>query len=316
MFCNGGISTVFFNFHEYKMNKIIIFGRLEFLNKRGINLAKDSYIRFCEKTAKGDIIYSPESIFGEEPEEAEIDFLHIDFPMNRTEAEERRVTNTIDGLKTLLEYAVAGMIDVFVRRNGDFFEQTKLEVRSGKSPAKAYNKGIELFEQEEYEGAILKFDRAIAKYENFSWAYNQRGLAYMELKKYDEALADFEKCKELYPHLPSPYLGIAQIQKIKGNSSAAVDNCLKAIKNSIPLQPGYWICSLFQAEILIEYLEKEHFSSEQEAENYYKTASYICQRYDYKLKSLGNNITSYYPSRETLTSLQDRLKAVEELSAA
>jgi tetratricopeptide (TPR) repeat protein len=56
---------------------------------------------------------------------------------------------------------------------------------------KSYNLGIDQFQQNDFEGAIASFGKAIELKEGFTKAYLNRGSAYMEMEKYSEAIQDF-----------------------------------------------------------------------------------------------------------------------------
>ncbi|MFT5860745.1 MAG: tetratricopeptide (TPR) repeat protein, partial [Flavobacteriaceae bacterium] len=57
--------------------------------------------------------------------------------------------------------------------------------------AKSYNSGIDKFKSNNFEGAVSDFTKAIELADGFYSAYLNRGSAYMELKKYSEAISDY-----------------------------------------------------------------------------------------------------------------------------
>ena len=74
---------------------------------------------------------------------------------------------------------------------------TKKEVISDQD---LFNKGLELFDQEEYEKSIIKFSEAIELNSNNAEPYYWRGNVYHSLNKYDQAIEDYNKAIELDPN--------------------------------------------------------------------------------------------------------------------
>jgi tetratricopeptide (TPR) repeat protein len=75
-----------------------------------------------------------------------------------------------------------------------------VSVRDLKIPGKArnaYNKGTQRFEQRDWSGSVVEFQRAIAAYKDFYEAYYKIGLADLELQLGKEAEAAFRKSIEL-----------------------------------------------------------------------------------------------------------------------
>ena len=62
-----------------------------------------------------------------------------------------------------------------------------------------FNKGVTLFENGDYRGAIAAFDRAIAINPSMCEAWNNRGLSFIQLKEYEGALLSFNKALSLNP---------------------------------------------------------------------------------------------------------------------
>jgi tetratricopeptide (TPR) repeat protein len=54
-------------------------------------------------------------------------------------------------------------------------------------------------------GALLEYDRAIAKKADFVDAYLRRGMTYLAMKRLPEAVSDFSKVIEFDAHIPSAY---------------------------------------------------------------------------------------------------------------
>ena len=50
-----------------------------------------------------------------------------------------------------------------------------------------------------YDEALKDYDKAIELDPNYTFAYNNRGLAFYKLDKFEEALKDYDKAIELDP---------------------------------------------------------------------------------------------------------------------
>ena len=292
------------------MSRVIVFGRIDYKNKRSINFARDEYIRHAETKAKGDMVFRPEQIFGEDLE-AELDMLHIEFPRNIHEAHGKTLTNTINLFEVLLQFAIAGRIDAFVLEPGELPKQRVLMVNNDKSTVHAYAAGMEAFEEGRYADAIGPFTDAVESYGKHVWALNARGDAYFELGELEKAEADYKAARDIYPDLPNPHLGLAKIAHARGQRAATIDGCDRAMKGSIPHQPGYWICALFKAEVLLDSIEQGK-TDELERESYLNNVRQIIERYESKLRQLGDARSEHYPTPESLEKLEARYEALSK----
>ena len=68
-----------------------------------------------------------------------------------------------------------------------------------------FEEGIRLYYQQDYTGAVDKFNKAVQLNPNFSESYYNRGVAYYFLKNYNAAIADFNKYIELNPNDADAY---------------------------------------------------------------------------------------------------------------
>jgi len=297
------------------MNRVIIFGRIEYKNKRSITLARAEFIRFAETIAKFDLSYKPEVLFGEDPEE-EIDFLHIELKREVHEATDKTLSHTLSSLEKLLAYAMAGRIDVFILEAGELPRQKILQVDNDKSAVHAFNAGMEAVDEKRWEDAIGPLTDAIDSFPRHPWAYNARGHAYLEMGDLEKAEADLKVSKEMYPALPSHHLGLARISHARNERSATIDNCDRAMKGSIPHQAGHWISALFKAEVLLDIVENGKASSPDEAQSFLSVTRSLLERYASKLRQLGVARSEHYPTPEDLAKLQKRYEQmVEEVAA-
>lgn len=298
------------------MNRVIFFGRIHYKNSRSANLAKDAFIRYAETIAKGDLMYKPEDLFGEEPAEQTFDELFLDFPRkSHDEVSDKTVAHTTQSMETLLQFAMAGRVDCFVITAGELPRQVTRTVDNDKSTAQYYGEGYEAYERGAYEEVVPLMTSAIKSFKNHPWAYDARGLAQLELGNLEEAEADLRKARELYPAAPSPHLGLARIFARRKEYSAAMDSCEKAMAGSIPHQPGYWITALFSSEVMIDRLTDDiGVLSEAEIELYRKSIKQTLDRYQMKLRQLGKDRSAFYPSPERLAELQNRFEQLSQLA--
>lgn len=67
------------------------------------------------------------------------------------------------------------------------------------------NRGLSYHELQKYEAALIDFDQALNLDPSLAATYNNRGNAYTKLERYDEALADFDQSISLDPTLAQSY---------------------------------------------------------------------------------------------------------------
>ena len=67
--------------------------------------------------------------------------------------------------------------------------------------------GNKLAYAKNYNGAIKLFSEAIELKPDWSWPYNNRGIAYYYLKQYERALRDFNKALEINPNYTNAKIG-------------------------------------------------------------------------------------------------------------
>jgi tetratricopeptide (TPR) repeat protein len=112
-----------------------------------------------------------------------------------------------------------------------------VSVRDLKIPGKArnaYNKGTQRFEQRDWSGSVVEFQRAIAAYKDFYEAYYKIGLADLELQLGKEAEAAFRKSIELSEGRFAPALfGLG----LTLGDAKQFDDALAFIRSGLTLEP-------------------------------------------------------------------------------
>jgi stress-induced-phosphoprotein 1 len=103
-----------------------------------------------------------------------------------------------------------------------------------KLAAEAKDKGNKFFSAKQYDQAIDWYTKAIGYDPNDSTFYSNRSAAYLGLRKFNEALADGEKCISLQPKWVKGYYrkGLALM------SLGRYDEAAKAFKKGIECEPN------------------------------------------------------------------------------
>jgi len=98
-----------------------------------------------------------------------------------------------------------------------------------------FNRGNELGQLRRYDEAIADFSKAIAA-NPFDFMYGNRGTAYYFLGKYQEALRDYDRAIALNPDNPNSYDGRALTYRALGNFVAAQEDFRKSCELGLCLQ--------------------------------------------------------------------------------
>ena len=91
---------------------------------------------------------------------------------------------------------------------------------------KSYNhylKGQELFQKGDYEGALKSYKKALDIDPIFAFAWDNLGLTYRKLEKYDLALEAYNKSLELIPNGFMPLQNIPVIYELQKNYDKAIE---------------------------------------------------------------------------------------------
>ena len=101
-----------------------------------------------------------------------------------------------------------------------------------------FEKGVEAFEQKDFDSAVTNLTKAIEGNPTSPAAYFYRGLAYREMREYDKAIADFSEAIRLKP-APAPCYGNrGMVYFEKKEFEKAVKDLNEAVrldpKNAIP----------------------------------------------------------------------------------
>ena len=104
--------------------------------------------------------------------------------------------------------------------------------------AELHTRGRELLAQEKFPEAIKLLSEAIKLDPELTLAYNARGFAYLRLKRYALARADFDKAIRQNPMYINAYTNRAALRKLTGDvaGSAADRSKARILERSEPAQ--------------------------------------------------------------------------------
>lgn len=84
---------------------------------------------------------------------------------------------------------------------------------------------------ENIDNALKEFSLAIEKAPDYAEAYSNRGAAFMQQRKYNKALEDLKKAKELKPDSPSICYNLACLYSLTGDVDFGLDELDAALAN-------------------------------------------------------------------------------------
>lgn len=226
--------------------KIILSGHLEFGSDRTFELALSMFLQRAETYYKNDILLKPEEVFISEKS-------MLDVPRSIINtAAEKSWRNTVHLLDTIAQYAIAGNIGAWKLDNGALVEHAFIEPKGDKSAVQSFLRGRELLTQGQQSEAKDALSSAIEKYTRNALAYERRGYVNYKLGNVGDALYDFTKSIDIYPHSPDAYMGRAIVNLHQKNYAAAAADLDMAIRTSIPHQPIHWRARRMKGECHVE----------------------------------------------------------------
>jgi len=222
--------------------KTIFKGRLEFGSPKSYEKVLKMYQHRVENYYKSDILLVEEDIFDEATSALSV-------PRFITQGTEKSWKNTFSLLEYIAQFAVAGNFVAWMTNEGKIMHHGVVEPQSDKVAVQANLKGRDLMEEHGKESeAKAALSKAIEKYERHALAYERRGQVNLILKNYEDAMYDFTKSIDFAFGHPEPYLGRARVYIHKDDFKGAIADLEQAIKNSIPLQPIYWVARRLKAD--------------------------------------------------------------------
>ncbi len=215
--------------------KTIVQGRLEFDKQR----AYDQALRMYRHRLEG--YYNLNLIFKEEEEIFNDDKLAIEIGRTVMQTTIKYWQNTVDMIRYLAQFAIAGEIGMWIVDNGRVIEHYHIAPDSEKSVVRAFKKGKKLSETKGKENeAIKSLNKAIRKYDKHSQAYERRGYVNFLLENYDDAEYDFTKAIKFDQNNPYAYYGRANVYLQSNAFKKAIDDLEKATRCAVAHQAVYW----------------------------------------------------------------------------
>lgn len=231
--------------------KSIFSGRLEFGTLRSYQQVIKMFEHRKENYYKSDIMFELEDIFSEEE-------AALDIPRHISQVQEKSWRNTVNLLKNIAQYAVAGDLSAWLTEDGNVLREAHIEPDSDKTAVKAFRKGRELINETGKEAEAKEaLSRAIDKFERHSTAYERRGYVNYRLRNYEDAMYDYNKSIDIDPRNAEAFLGRAFVYIAQNNFQKAIVDFQEIFKVSIPLQPIYWKARRIKAECHFKLNETE-----------------------------------------------------------
>lgn len=112
---------------------------------------------------------------------------------------------------------------------GEPSQEVKAHLKQGMSYVSVAKGNPRTF-HENIENAINEFSLAITKDPSYAEAYSNRAVAYMMEKKYNKALDDLKKAKELKPDSASIRYNLASVHSLMGNTDYGMDELDAALE--------------------------------------------------------------------------------------
>ncbi len=106
-----------------------------------------------------------------------------------------------------------------------------IENEPEKVPHAYNNRGIAYADMKEYDQAIADYNKAIELNPRNFFAYNNRGIAYFYKGRYDQAIADYNKSIEINPKYDIVYYNMACLYSTRNNNEEACKWLRKSIEN-------------------------------------------------------------------------------------
>jgi len=284
--------------------KSILQGRIEFGNQKSYDKVFKMFEYRTETYYKNDIIMTQEEAF--DPV-----VLSLEVPRYVGQHTEKSFRNTVSLLQYCAQFAISGEIRAWQTDNGKILRYAYIEPESDKAAVINFRKGKELVGTDgKEEEALDALSKAIEKYNRHAYAYEKRGEVNFTLKKYHDALRDFNKCLAIDPTIPDAYLGKANIAIHNEEYQEAITNLQLATKKSIALQTIFWKSKRLKAEchIKLEEYDKAEADLKLLTNRKFKTD-------DPNYKWRKQNMNMYGKVLAELERYKEAIKVFEEVEA-
>ena len=167
-----------------------------------------------------------------------------------------------------------------------------------KEPTPVYNLGVLLFNNQQYDEAIVNFKKALELNPNLINAYNYLGRAFNQKKQFNEAIAFFQKAIQINPTDPTAYINLGILLQNMNQHEKAIE-CFRAALRFIP--------NLYQAYDYLGLLLTMDDNIE-EAVKCYQSSLVINPNSEMALANLGNLIARQGKLNEAVNYYQRALQ--------
>ena len=282
--------------------KTIMQGKIEFGTQKAFDMAVKMYISRAESYYKSDVLFEQEEIFF--PED-----LSLFIPRLVKQVYGKSFRNTSALLEYVVQFGVSGEMDIWQLEEGKILHFKHLEPSSDKAAVQSYIKGKNLVDQKgKEEEAIKALDKAIEKYDRHAQAYERRGKVNLKLKKYHDALRDYNKCLALDPNNPYAHFGKAMVLLQDKKKEEALDSFQLAIAKSVALQHIHWKARRLKG--------KTHFELKHYEKADFELKLFTKRKFPEDSPSYLWNRQGHVLYGKTLVALERYNEAVEQFDAA
>ena len=200
----------------------------------------------AENYYKSDVILDADEVFDE-------DLLVLSVPRYVGTNLEKSWKNAVALLEYCAQFAISGEMGAWQTDSGKIINSAHIEPESDKAVVIQFRKGKKLADETGKEQeAIEALTKAIEKYNKHAQAYERRANVNVALKKYHDAMRDYNKCLKLDDTIPDAYYGRARIHILNGDTEKAISDLELTLKKSIALQPVYWAARRVKADCHIK----------------------------------------------------------------
>lgn len=119
-------------------------------------------------------------------------------------------------------------------------KKSENSVSNKKKALEYYEEGQKLDQNEKYDLAIVQYNRAVKSDPNFAFAWDNMGLCYRKLNRFEEAIKCYKKSLEIEPKGTMPLQNIAVAYEYLKDYKAASETYLKIIQNNPEDAEGYY----------------------------------------------------------------------------
>ena len=116
----------------------------------------------------------------------------------------------------------------------------KILFQNKKKAKEYYSQGQKYSEKEQYELAVVQYNKAVKNDPNFAFAWDNMGLCYRKLNRYEEAIKCYKKSLEIEPKGTMPLQNMAVAYDFLKDYKSASETYLKIIKNNPEDAEGYY----------------------------------------------------------------------------